>query len=98
MEQTEEQKKEYIEDSMRVFRETLEKTYLNCDNEFYGIGVNNLVDLQNGNFTRTNKNILKLQIGMSAEQLVKDNIKGLPRKFSEWKAFPIVIWLNNTHS
>ena len=93
IQQTNEEKQKYIEDSLRIFRETLEKTFLNSDSPFYGIAVNNLTAFQNGNFTRKKDGNLTMTIGLPSWYVKKDKL-GLPIKFSDWAAFPIVINLN----
>lgn len=99
MKQTIKSKKAKIDDAVRVFREALEKTYLKKDskNEFRGIGISNLTDVINGNYSRTgNKDLIKMQISFSAKEVVKNEISGIPMKFSDWKLFPILIFLHST--
>ena len=98
MAQTEEDKKKRIEDATRVFKEMLEKTYLgkkNSEYEFYSIGVNNLTQTINGNFTRIKDGSLKLQIKLPSF-VVKSDKKGLPNDFNDWDCFPLLILLNHS--
>ena len=95
MVQTKEEKQKEIDNAVRIFRETLEKTYLEIEEEFHGIGVQPMIKLINGQYMRTNKDILKIPVGVKATEVVKDNIKGIPMNFKDWKCFPLVIWLNH---
>lgn len=94
MKQTKEQKIKEIKEAVRVFKEMLDKTFLDTDNEFYGIGINNLSQFQHGNFTRRKDKSMSMQISLPS-WLVKEEVTGLPMRFSDWGAFPVVLTLNS---
>ena len=88
--------KKQIEDSVRIFRETLEKTYLKDGKEFYGIGLHSIQRFLCGKIEvrRLKNENLKIS-GEIGKDAINSNCKGLPNKFLDWDIFPIVITLFN---
>lgn len=83
--------KKNIDDSVRIFREVLEKTYLKDKMEFYGIGFERLTDFLHGTVTLTRKKDGSLKIsGDLPSVMIKEEVKGLPRKYTDWRIFPMV--------
>lgn len=96
MTQTTEERKEQIDNAVRIFRETLEKTYLKNDTEFYGIGIHSYQGLLCGKIQiqRLNNKNLKIS-GELGKDCINENCQGLPNKFSDWNIYPLVITLFN---
>jgi len=85
-----------IDDAVRIFRESLEMTYLKDGKAFYGIGTHSFQGLLTGNISVNrlkNKN-LKIS-GEIGKACIKQSCEGLPRKFDDWAIYPLVITLFN---
>jgi len=90
--------KKQINDAVRIFKETLEFTYLQEGKEkaFYGIGTHWLSGLLCGkiNFHRLNNGNLRIS-GELGKEMFNEKCKGLPNKFEDYDIFPMVITLFN---
>lgn len=90
-----EDKKIEIEDAVRVFKETLEKTYLGKDEEFYGIGIHHLTRFFSGKCQITRKTNGNLRMSGEISSLAfNENCKGLPREIKDWNFLPLVVVLH----
>jgi hypothetical protein len=91
-----EQIKKNIEDSVRIFRETLEETYLKegSDLPFYGIGVHSLMRFFEGKCEkrRTNDGRLRMS-GYLPKVIFNEKCKGLPLTSKDYNICPLVITL-----
>lgn len=98
MNQTTESKKREIDNAVRIFREMLEKTYLvkDCKEEFHGIGLFPMTQCISGEFMRTSKDKLKVPCVFKGSDVIKDDVKGIPMRFSDWKLFPMIFLLHHT--
>ena len=86
--------KKNIDDAVRIFRESLEKTYLKEGDSFYGIGQHTLMNFFSGKITHTRLKDGSLKIsGCIPSIAFKEGVVGLPRKRDDWKIFPVVITL-----
>lgn len=94
--QTKEQKKKEIDNAVRIFRESLEKTYLKEENEFYGIGLHSIKNFMTGKceFRRLKNGNLKIS-GEVPKDAFNIKCQGLPLKFKDWDIYPLVITLFN---
>jgi len=86
-----ERTKKEIDIAVKVFRETLEKTYLNNDKAFYGVGMHPLMNFFEGKVSvkRKSNGNLKLS-GELPSFVLNKNVVGLPRNPSDWAILPIV--------
>lgn len=79
-----------IDDAVRIFRETLEKS----DFDLHGIGVHHFNKIFSGKVSFNRKKDGNLRVsGELPSVMFKDECKGLPMKMSDWKIFPMVITL-----
>ena len=90
-------KREQIDNAVRIFRETLEKTYLGKNNNnFYGIGTHSYQGILNGKVTirRLKNGNLKIS-GELGKACINKDCKGLPMNFKDWDIYPLVVTLFN---
>ncbi len=86
-----------IDDAVRIFKETLEKSYLDKKIPLHGIGVHAFNHFLTGKCTQTRlKNGNMKIIGELPAVMFKPDVKGLPLKVSDWNIFPFVITLFQT--
>lgn len=85
-----------IDNAVRIFRETLEKTYLRDNKEFYGIGTHSFQGILTGKIQvrRLANENLKIS-GELGKACINPDCKGLPMKFNDWAIYPLVITLFN---
>jgi len=86
-----------IDNAVRIFRETLEKSYLKHNSAFYGIGVHGTIEhALCGKIAvqRLNNKNLKIS-GELDKDCFNEKCNGLPMKASDWDIRPIVITLFN---
>ena len=95
-----------IDDAVASFRDTLETTYLKKNKPskgkpfngkpFYGIGIHTFTHMFTGNvtFKRLKNGSFKIS-GCLPKDMIKDDVKGLPMNFNDWKIYPIAITLFN---
>ena len=83
-----------IDQAVKVFRDTLEKTYE--AREFYGIGTHYLLRFFTGKISmhRLNNGNLKIS-GEIGKECISKKCVGLPREFDDWAIFPLVVTLFN---
>lgn len=88
--------KKNIDDATRIFRETLEKTYLENDKEFHGIGIHKFMTFFTGKVSHQRLSNGNLKIcGEIGKKLLDEKCKGLPRKYDDFQIYPLVITLFN---
>lgn len=87
-----------VNNAVRIFKETLEKTYLKKGKEkaFYGIGTHWFTSFLCGNVNilRLKNENLKIS-GELPKVTFNKKCKGLPFKFNDFDIFPMVITLFN---
>ena len=86
-----------IDNAVRIFRETLEKSYLDNNKPFYGIGVHRTIEQAlcgKIEVQRLNNGNLKIS-GELQKECFNENCKGMPMKGDDWDIRPIVITLFN---
>ncbi|MFW6007810.1 MAG: hypothetical protein ACOCP8_00985 [archaeon] len=89
-----EQIQKNIDEAVKVFRETLEKTFLEKEKPFYGIGIHSYTG-----FLRGKQSVLRLSNGnlkISGEidkMAFRKECKGLPRKNDDFAIIPMVVTL-----
>lgn len=82
----------HIDDAVRVYRESLEKTYLETNKPFYGSGFHLLTNLFVGKVSMTRKANGNMRIsGELPKIMFKDDCNGLPRNLGDWKILPVVV-------
>ena len=85
-----------IDNSVRIFKETLEKTYLKDNREFYGIGQHSFIGFLSGKINVQRKNNGNLRVsGEISKDAFNEKCIGLPNKFDDWYIYPLVITLFN---
>ena len=91
-----EQIQKNIDEAVKLFRDTLEKTYLKEEIEFYGCGSHSFLGFLSGkiNVHRLNNGNLKVS-GEIHKVAINKECKGLPRNFKDWDIFPMVVTLFN---
>jgi hypothetical protein len=94
--QTKEEKKIQIDNAVRIFRETLEKTYNKEGIEFYGIGMHSYQGILCGkiNIQRLKNKNLKIS-GELGKDCINEKCIGLPRGLLDYDIYPMVITLFN---
>lgn len=87
-------KKKNIDKIVKIFKESLEKTYLDNDTKLYDVGINPLNNIFIGkiNLSRLKNGNLKLS-GQLPKVMFKEECKGLPLKFDDYKIYPLVVTL-----
>ena len=93
-------KKEEIQNNInvavRVFKETLEKTYLETETPFYGIGIHGYTRFLTGNIKETRLSNGNLKISGEIDKVAfREECKGLPRNSKDWAIHPMVVTLFN---
>ena len=86
-----------INDAVRIFKETLEASYLKPKRAFYGIGVHGTIEQAlcgTINVQRLNNKNLKIS-GELQQDCFNEKCNGLPMKPEDWDIRPIVITLFN---
>lgn len=92
----EKETKKQIDNAVRIFRETLEKTYLKNGLDFHGIGIEKLTNFLSGKVSIQRKANGNLRLsGELPKVMFNDNCKNLPNELLDWDIFPIVITFFN---
>lgn len=92
----EEEIKANIDQSVQVFRQCLENTYLKNNKAFYGVGYFPLMEFFTGKISLTRKSNGALKIsGDIPKAAFSEKLTGLPRSFEDWNIFPVVFTLFN---
>ncbi len=88
--------KKQIDDSVKIFREMLERTYLKRGKEFYGIEIHWFSNILCGEIQLSRKKNGNLRIsGELGKEFINKKCEGLPRNFNDWEIFPLVVTLFN---
>jgi len=89
--------KKEIDNAVRIFRETLEKSYLDNNKPFYGIGVHGTIEqaLCGSIEVQRLKNKNLRICGELQKDCFNKNCTGMPMKCDDWDIRPIVITLFN---
>ena len=86
--------KKNIDYAVGVFREALEKLYLERNKPFYGVGIHSFTNFLSGICVINRKNSGALKIsGEIQKEVFKDSCKGIPMNLDDYKIYPIVITL-----
>lgn len=88
--------KKEINIAVNAYKRTLEMTYLEKSQPFYGAGIHKFTDMFTGkvNMTRKKNGNLHISGDLSKDMFTKE-CTGLPMKFSDWAIFPAVFtWFN----
>jgi len=86
-----------IDNAVRIFRETLEKSYLDTGKPFYGIGVHGSIEAAlcgKISVQRLNNKNLKIS-GELKRDCFNEKCTGMPMKWDDWDIRPVVITLFN---
>lgn len=88
--------KKNIENAVKIFRETLEATYLEKNRALYAIGIHTFNSLLTGQISETRKNNGNLKIsGELAKVMFTKKLVGIPRELKDWAIYPLVVTLFN---
>lgn len=85
-----------IDSAVKVFKESLEKAYLEKEKAFYGIGMHTYFGALTGKISEHRLNDGSLRIsGCLPKILFNEKCKGLPRNIDDYDIYPLVVTLFN---
>ena len=88
--------KENINTAVMVFKEILDKTYLENHKAFYGIGLHHFSKFFVGKIEIRRKENNSLRISGDVPAIaINENCKGLPTNGNDWDILPIIVTLFN---